>query len=156
MKKLDRTAILNYIESKGFKDKLEFAKTLTRSKKKVFVFNKRFFEGWTFLKLAQSMGICDAMTGHHYRDMITLVEQSMYRDMKKEFYRETGLNQDIELAWLPLSKRLRGLLSEYTYLHEVCNQTEIQFWDSYGCGDRTFVEVLSFLNFFGLKFKDDE
>ncbi len=156
MKPIDRTAILNYIESKGLKNRLDFAKTLTRSKNKIFVFNKRFFEGWTFLKLSMEMGICDAMTGHHYRDMITLVEQSMYRDMKKEQFIETGQNKDIELAWLPLTKRLRGLLSEYTYLHEICNQTEKQFYDSYGCGMRTFTEICAFLDFFGLKFKSDE
>lgn len=156
MKRLDRTAILNYIESKGLKNRLDFAKSLTRSKTKIFIFNKRFFEGWTFLKLAEALGLCDAMTGHHYRDMITVLEQSMYRDMKKEVYTETGLNTDIEIAWLPLSKRLKGLLSEYTFLHEICNQTEMQFMDSYGCGHKTFIECCAFLSLFGLKFKDDE
>ncbi len=156
MKPIDRTAILNYIESKDLKSPLDFAKTITKSKNKIIVFNKRFFEGWTFLKCAEYLGLCDAMTGHHYRDMIILVEQCMYRDMKKEIFIETGMNKDIELAWLPLSKRLKGLLSEYTFLHEICNQTEMQFLESYGCGNSTFLETCGYLNFFGLEFKNDE
>lgn len=156
MKLLDKDLIIKYIDSKNLSKREDFIKTLYKSFNKIYVFNKRFFENWTFLKLSKSLEISDAMTGHIYRDAIILIEKCMYRDMKKEIYEKAGFNKEIELAFLPLGKRLKCLTKDNIYLDELCSLTITEFLKKWGCGKRTLNELIDLFNIFGLKFKDED
>lgn len=145
--------ILTFMELENVKKKRDFIKRVTPNKTKQKIFNDRFFDGKSFTTSAHECGVSEAMAKHFYKSSIKDIESYMYMQEKIAEYKETGSNENICIAQLPLSNRIKKRM-DFSFLHTLCIFTEQDFWRHRGCGQKCLDEIKDMMIKFGLTFKD--
>jgi len=151
-REMHREEILKFLEDLDLKKRSSLAEMLTSSDEKRFIFNKRFWDGWTFQKIGQEIGVTAVACGKTFSRLVAKIEKLRYLEAKKEEYQETGKRDEIEISLLPCSmKFLNG--SQVKYLHELTELTGKEYSEKYSLGKKTYREAIDWLRLFGFEFK---